>query len=452
MLNPFENAMEQLEKAAKYLAQIPNSKSQIQKYLERLRQPEKIINVNFPVKMDNGEIRIFGGFRVQYNSTLGPYKGGIRFHPQVSMDEVKALSFWMMVKCAVADLPLGGGKGGVMVDPKSLSEKELENLSRGYMRAIWRDIGPLVDVPAPDVNTNPKIMAWMVDEYKKLQISNNKLQITSKNEGPEILATLTGKPLNKGGSQGRTEATGMGGTYVLLATLKKLLKTSPQRSSVRRGKKGEVNSRQLTVAVQGFGNVGYFIAKLLSENGFRVVAVSGSRGGVYLKEGLDVVKTLECKTQKGNLGECYCRDGICSLSYGKPVTNEEILELAVDVLIPAALENQITRDNAGKIKAKVVLEMANGPTTPEADEILHKKGIVVIPDILANAGGVTVSYFEWLQNRKNEKWDLKNVNNKLKKVMEKTVDDIWKVKEKHKVTLRVAAFIVAIGRVLAKMK
>lgn len=437
MSNPFQNAMEQLDKAAKYLAKIPNFKSQTQKYLERLRQPEKIINVNFPVKMDNGSVRIFEGYRVQYNSTLGPYKGGIRFHSQVSMDEVKALSFWMMVKCAVANLPLGGGKGGVVVDPKLLSEKELENLSRGYMRAIWRDIGPLVDVPAPDVNTNPKIMAWMVDEYKKLQISNNKFKITKKNEGPEILATLTGKPLDRGGSQGRTEATGMGGMFVLLAVLNKL----------------KIKKADLSVAVQGFGNVGYFIAKLLSENGFKVVAVSGSRGGVYLKEGLDVVKTLECKEKKGgSLGECFCRDGVCSLSYGKSVTNEEILELPADILIPAALENQITNDNAGKIKAKVVLEMANGPTTPEADEIMHKNGIIVVPDILANAGGVTVSYFEWLQNRKNEKWDEQSVNRKLKKVMDRAVDDIWETKEKYKVTLRVAAFIVAIGRVLIKMK
>ncbi|MBI3384858.1 Glu/Leu/Phe/Val dehydrogenase [Candidatus Gottesmanbacteria bacterium] len=438
MSNPFNNAMEQLAKAARYL-EVGNERLEVGKKIELLKQPERIIQVYFPVKMDNGQVKIFEGYRVQFNSTLGPYKGGIRFHPQVSMDEVKALSFWMMVKCAVVDLPLGGGKGGVVVDPKVLSEKELENLSRGYMRGIWRDIGPLVDVPAPDVNTNPKIMAWMVDEYKKLKTQNSKLKITKKNEGPEILATITGKPVDKGGSQGRTEATGMGGMYVLLATLAKL------------NSKLKTQNSKLTVAIEGFGNVGYFIAKLLSENGFKVVAVSDSRGGVYVKEGLDVEATMECKKKKGVLGGCYCRGGVCDLSYGKTVTNKELLELPVDILIPAALENQITKENAPRIKAQVVLEMANGPTTPEADEILHKKGIVVVPDILANAGGVTVSYFEWVQNRRNERWEVGDVNKKLKQVMDKAVDEVWRSKEKHKVTLRVAAFIVAIGRVLAKM-
>lgn len=430
MNNPFDNAQEQLDKAAKYLSNHKNSK-----YLQVLHQPEKIIQVSFPVEMDSGEVKIFAGYRVQFNHALGPYKGGIRFHPQVSMDEVKALSFWMMVKCAVADLPLGGGKGGVTVDPKSLSEKELERLSRGYIRAIWRDIGPTVDVPAPDVNTNPKIMGWMVDEYKQLVSKFKSLKVTKKNEGPEILAMLTGKPLDKGGSAGRTEATGRGGLYVLQAVLKKLSLGS---------------SGKFTVAVQGFGNVGYFIAKLLSENGFKVVAVSDSKGGVYVKDGIDIEKTLKCKEQKGSLAGCYCWGGVCNLSYGKQITNNQLLELPVDILVPAALENQITKENALKIKAKVVLEMANGPTTPEADEILHKKSVTVIPDILSNAGGVTVSYFEWLQNRKNEKWSEQKVNSKLKTVMEKAVGDVWKLKEKHRTTFRVAAFILAIDRVLRR--
>jgi glutamate dehydrogenase/leucine dehydrogenase len=403
--------------------------------------------------MDNGEVRIFGGFRVQFNSARGPYKGGIRFHPQVSMDEVKALSFWMMVKCAVADLPLGGGKGGVTVDPKLLSEKELERLSRGYIQAIWRDVGPLVDVPAPDVNTNPKIMAWMIDEYQKL-VSKSGLKITKKNEGKEILAMLTGKPLNKGGSQGRTEATGMGGMFVLQAVLAKL----------------QEKKKNLTVAVQGFGNVGYFVAKLLSENGFKIVAVSDSRGGILKLKGkkpkagslkglnindlesLDIEKVMECKKQKGSLAGCYCSGGVCDVQGGMTITNNELLELPVDILVPAALENQISNDNAMRIQAKVILEMANGPTTPEADEILHKRGIIVVPDILANAGGVTVSYFEWIQNMKNEKWDVLVVNNKLKKTMNKAVSDVWNVKEKNKTTFRIAAFVLAVGRVLDAMK
>lgn len=458
MNNPFENALAQLEKAAKYVVVNKNSKSKIQNYLEVLRQPEKIINVSFPVVMDNGDVRVFQGFRVQFNSARGPYKGGIRFHPQVCMDEVKALSFWMMMKCAVADLPLGGGKGGVTVDPKTLSEKELERLSRGYIKAIWRDVGPLVDVPAPDVNTNPKIMAWMIDEYEK-QVKaclRRQVKIDTKNRGPEIYATLTGKPVEKGGSKGRTEATGMGGMFVLQAVLKKLSLRSLNYfspASKSDSSKNKLSSqRQLTVAVQGFGNVGYFVAKLLSENGFKVVAVSDSKSGIYVEDGLDVEETLKCKQEKGSLAGCYCKGGFCDLNYGKQITNEELLELPVDILVPAALENQIKNDNAMRIKAKVVLEMANGPTTPEADEILYKKGVTVVPDILANAGGVTVSYFEWLQNRKNEKWTTEMVNKKLKKVMERAVDDVWGLKTKNQTTFRVAAFVLAVQRVISSMK
>lgn len=433
MLNPFQNAMEQLEKAAKYLAS--SSKYQV------LRHPEKIIEVNFPVKMDNGEIKIFQGYRVQFNSLRGPYKGGIRFHPQVSMDEVKALSFWMMMKCAVVDLPLGGGKGGVTVDPKQLSAKEVERVARGYICAIARDIGPLVDVPAPDVNTNPQIMAWMIDEYEKsIKKQVSSIKINDKTRGPEILATITGKPLDKGGSQGRTEATGMGGVYVLLAVLTKLnLKFKKQNA-------------KLTVAVQGFGNVGFFVAKLLSEAGFKVVAVSDSKGGIYVEKGIDVEKTLECKKKNGHLAGCFCVNGRCDLSLGKKITNEQLLELPVDILIPSALENQITQKNASNIKAKVVLEMANGPTSPEADDILYKKRIVVIPDILANAGGVTVSYFEWVQNRNNEKWTKEKVNQKLKTVMEKSTHDVWQIGLKHKVPLRTAAFILGVKRIVSKIK
>lgn len=435
MLNPFQNAMEQLDEAAKYLGNHKNAQ-----YLQMLKQPERILHVSFPVVMDSGKVQVFEGYRVQFNNAKGPYKGGIRFHPQVSMDEVKALSFWMMIKCAVANLPLGGGKGGVTVDPKILSEKELERLSRGYIRAIWRNVGPMVDVPAPDVNTNPKIMAWMIDEYQQQVQKFKGLKFKKKELGPEVLATITGKPLDKGGSQGRTEATGMGGMYTLQAVLAKLNPKSQNLNS------------KLTVAVQGFGNVGYYVAKLLSENGFKVVAVSDSKGGVYVESGVDVAATLKCKEEKGSLAGCYCKGGVCDLAYGKQITNEQLLELPVDILIPAALENQINKDNAMRIKARVILEMANGPTTPEADEILHKKGTVVVPDILANAGGVTVSYFEWLQNRKNEKWTKTEVNKKLKVVMNKAVSDVWQIKENKKVTFRVAAFILAVGRVLDATK
>ncbi|MBI3980589.1 Glu/Leu/Phe/Val dehydrogenase [Candidatus Microgenomates bacterium] len=453
--NPFQNALDQLQKAASYLEKDSFSK------LEILKNPEKVIEVTFPITMDDGSVRIFEGYRVQFNSARGPYKGGIRFHPQVSMDEVKALAFWMMMKCAVVNLPLGGGKGGVTVDPKQLSEKELERLSRGYMKAIARDVGPLVDVPAPDVNTNPQIMAWMVDEYRKFKNQNSKIKIDKKNEGPEVLAMITGKPVNKGGSEGRTEATGMGGMFTLQAVLKKLSLSSSAHfsaaskvadSATGSSKIGANAPRQLIVAVQGFGNVGFFVAKLLSEKGFKVVAVSDSKGGVYVKQGIDVEKTLECKKKNGHLEGCYCKEGACDLAFGKRITNQELLELPVDILIPSALENQITKENAPKIQAKIILEMANGPTTPEADEILHKRGIIVIPDILANAGGVTVSYFEWYQNRNNQRWSKDKVNQKLKEVMNESVDSVWAESQKHRIPLRTAAFILATKRILSKIK
>ncbi|MBI3887557.1 Glu/Leu/Phe/Val dehydrogenase, partial [Candidatus Microgenomates bacterium] len=337
----------------------------------RMNQPERLITGVVSVKMDSGKLELFEAFRSQYNSLRGPYKGGIRFHPQVSMDEVKALSFWMTIKNAVANLPLGGGKGGVIVDPKKLSERELEELSRGYGRLIADVIGPYKDIPAPDVNTNGQIMRWIVEEFAK---KNKKLK-----KG-EVLATLTGKPLNFGGSKGREEATGLGGYYSLEKYLNK--------------KSG------MSVAVQGFGNVGMYVAKHLVKNGFKVVAVSDSKGGIYDKNGLDIEKLMVAKKQGKNVG--------------KQITSEALLELPVDILVPSALENQINKKNALKIKAKIILEMANGPTTPEADIILEKRGIVGIPDVLANSGGVTVSFFEWKQNIMNEKWSEEKVNQKLR--------------------------------------
>lgn len=426
--NPFESAMAQLSKAARFIGK---SDMNIQEKLEILKQPQRIINVTIPVKMDDGKMRMFQGYRVQFNNARGPYKGGIRYHHNVSLDEVKALSFWMAMKCAVADLPLGGGKGGVIVDPKTLSVKELERLSRGYVRAIADIIGPAKDVPAPDVNTTGQIMGWMIDELIKLQPKK-----LSKKEEMKLRSTITGKLIKDGGSEGREEATGLGGLFVLQAMLSKMKQTN----------------KKLTVAVQGFGNVGYNIAKFLYEHGFIVVAVSDSRGGIYVPEGLDPVLTMECKKKHGTLAGCYCSGSVCDMKKGKQITNEMLLELPVDILVPSALESVITKDNAPKIKAKVILEMANGPTTPEADTIVYKRGIPVIPDILSNSGGVTVSAFEWEQNLKNQHWSKKAVNAKLKIKMEKAATDIWTTSKKIKADLRTAAFVVALGRILKAMK
>lgn len=445
MNNPFESAMEQLKKAGSLI----NNKK-ISDLLKKLQNPEKIIQVWIPVQMDNGETKIFEGYRVQYSSERGPYKGGIRFHPNVSMEEVKALSFWMAIKCAVAGIPFGGGKGGVIVDPHNLSEKELEKLSRGYARAIAPNIGAYVDVPAPDVNTNPKIMKWMVDEYEKVQ--------NSKIKNGEILATFTGKSVEFGGSLGRTEATGRGGVYVLEALLQALRsKIKNQKSKIDEEK--FINKKNMTVAVQGFGNVGYFVAKILTEEGFKVVAVSDSKGGITtLKlpnksqiQNIDIEQTLKCKKEKGRVAGCYCLGSVCDIKYKekfREISNEELLELPVDILVPAALENVINEKNANKIKAKIILEMANGPTNPEADKILFKKGITVVPDVLSNSGGVTVSCFEWEQNLKGQHWSEEAVNKKLKIKMDKAADDVWKTAKQNLTDLRTGAFILALNRIM----
>jgi len=428
-MNPFENAMEQLSKAASYIVK-KDQKAKAK--LEILREPQRIVNVAIPVRMDDGSTKIFQGYRVQYNNARGPYKGGIRYHHNVSLDEVKALSFWMSMKCAVADLPLGGGKGGIIVDPKTLSPKELERLSRGYARAIADVIGPDKDVPAPDVNTTGQIMGWMIDEYIKYVTCGKKV---SKKEEMRLRSTFTGKLIKDGGSEGREEATGLGGLFVLQAMLSKM----------------KLTGKKLTVAVQGFGNVGYNIAKFLHENGFTVVAVSDSQGGIYVPEGLNPALTLECKKKNGTLAGCYCSGSVCDVKKGKKITNDELLELPADIIVPAALENVLTKENAPKIKAKLVLEMANGPTTAEADTILYKRNIPVIPDILANSGGVSVSAFEWEQNLKGEHWTKKAVNAKLKAKMEKAVDDIWIMSKKIKTDLRTAAFVVASGKIFKAM-
>ena len=374
-----------------------------------LTHPKRQIVVSCPVLMDNGEIEVFTGYRVQYNITLGPAKGGIRFHPDVSLDEVTALAAWMTWKCAVAHIPFGGGKGGIVCDPTRMSKRELEALTRRYIAEIIDAIGPEKDVPAPDVNTNDQVMAWIMDTY-------------SMHVGHTSTAVVTGKPIEMGGSLGRREATGRG---VMIVT---------REAATHLG----LDIKGATVAVQGFGNVGSVSADLLSGIGARIVAVTDWKGGVYDKNGLDVAKLMAHTRQHKTV------DGFPGAS---PLTNEELWGLDVDVLIPAALENQITMENAPQIRAKIVTEGANGPTTPEAHRHLHERGIFVIPDILANSGGVTVSYFEWVQDRYGYFWELQDVNSRLEKKMCEAFDDVLQTSLQHKVDLRTAAYIVAIKRV-----
>lgn len=409
MHNPFENAMAQLDKVLKI-------KNFSEEFIMRMRQPNRDIRISIPVKMDNGTTKIFEGYRVEYNNTLGPYKGGIRYHHDTEINEVKALAFWMTIKCAVAGIPMGGGKGGITVDPKNLSKGELERLSRGWVQKLADVLGPHKDVPAPDVNTTGEIMNWMVDEFEKITANKN----TS-----EARATFTGKPIGSGGSEGRESATGLGGFYTFKALQKKL--NLPEKCSV---------------AVQGFGNVGTFAIKSFINGGHKVVAVSDSKGGIYKEDGFSFEEIVKHKKDTGSLA---------NFPNAKNVTNEELLELSCDVLIPAAFENQITENNADKIKAKVVLELANGPTTPEADEILTKKNIPVIPDVLANSGGVTVSYFEWDQNLKGEHWSEKDVNEKMEKILDDSAQKIFNISKENNTTLRNGAFILALERIKAKM-
>ena len=382
--------------------------------VEKLKKPDHIYQFKIPVKMDNGQTREFNGFRVQHNNARGPYKGGIRFHSHVDLDEVQALAFWMAIKTAVVDIPMGGGKGGVEVDPKELSRAELEKLSRGWVRRMAKHIGPQTDVPAPDVNTTPEIMGWMVDEYSK--ITSDKTR-----------AAFTGKALGGGGSEGRNQATGQGGFYVLRFLAEKL----------------NLIPRETKIAVQGIGNVGYFFAMLAHQAGYKIVALSDSGGGVYNTDGLN---PEEVKKHKKNTGS------VAGFTGSMDITNEELLELDANVLAPAALENQITKDNASNIKAKIILELANGPTTPEADKILHNKDVLVAPDVLANAGGVTVSYFEWQQNLAGEHWSEKKVLEKLGPIMKKSFEEIWNLCKQKNVDMRQASFVLAIRRIMESVK
>ena len=385
--------------------------------IDRLSVAKRSIIASIPVRMDNGELKIFTGYRVQYDDTRGPTKGGIRYHPRVNLDEVTSLSFWMTVKCAVAGLPFGGAKGGVMVNPKDLSRLELERLSRGYIRAFADVIGESRDIPAPDVYTNSTIMGWMADEYS----------VISRRQVP---AMITGKPVHLGGSEGRESATGQGALFAL------------HEYARRKGYKAS----DITVAVQGFGNVGYHFARLAKKSGYRVVAVSDSRGAIYSSSGLNVEDVYKFKQQENQLASVYCDGSVCNMLDYETMTNEELLVLDVDVLVLGALENQITQLNAHEIKAKTILEIANGPVTPQADEILEASGVDVIPDVLANSGGVVVSYFEWVQNRSGLYWEEKEVHAKLKKIMSKESNTVYDLALSHNCSLRTAAYIHGIER------
>lgn len=414
-MNPFKNAQSQLDKAA----EIMNLDKSVH---ELLSEPMQSVIVNFPVEMDNGETKRFTGFRVLYNNARGPGKGGIRFHPQENLDTVKALAAWMTWKCSLANIQFGGAKGGVIVDTKKLSIKETERLSRAYIRSVANFIGAEKDVPAPDVYTNPQIMAWMVDEYSKMKGTNE-------------FGVITGKPVEVWGSEGRFDSTAMGGMYVLREAAKL---------------KG-IDLKNARIAVQGFGNAGKFAFDLATRLfGSKIVAISDSQGGVYSENGLNFEKLEKVKQETGNIQNYGEKDS-------RSITNEELLELDVDVLIPAAIENQITKSNADKINAKILLELANGPVTPDADEILAQKEVFDLPDFLVNSGGVIVSYFEWVQNKQGYYWNSDEVYGKLDTIITKSFNDIIALQKKYKgngkeIDARMAAYIIAVERVANAMK
>ena len=407
-LNPFEIAQKQIKSACDKLNADPA-------VYEILKNPQRVLEVSFPVKMDNGDIKTFIGYRSQHNNAVGPYKGGLRFHPEVTRDEVKALSTWMTFKCSVAGIPYGGGKGGMAIDPKDYSKGELERISKGFAKAISPVIGEKVDIPAPDVNTNGQIMSWMVEAYEE-------------KVGRSAKGIFTGKPLEFGGSLARTEATGYGVNLNAKKVLEKL----------------GIDIKGATYAVQGFGNVGFYTAYYAHKDGAKIVAFSNTDVAIYNENGIDMEKVIKDFEENGRIIE--------NKGYGKDITNAELLELEVDVLAPCALENQITSENADRIKAKVITEGANGPTTPEADEILFKKGITVIPDILANSGGVVVSYFEWVQNLQSYYWSFDEVQQKEDALLSKAFEDVWKIADEYKVDLRNAAYMKSIDTISKAMK
>ncbi len=427
-------ANQMLESAQRLLEETAKKLNLDKKTLNRLSTPEHTHEFTLSLRLGDGTKKEFKGYRIQHNSKRGPYKGGIRFHPNVTKEEVQALAILMSMKTAVIDIPFGGAKGGVAVDPKTLTEKELEDLSRAYVRGIYSFIGEEKDIPAPDVNTNPKIIGWMVDEYVKVKSEELKNKKIDQKTLSRWRATFTGKPLEMGGSLGRSEATGRGGVIVLKALINKLRNFS----------------KKPDLAIQGFGNVGYHFAKFASEEGLNIVAVADSKGAVTGNKflPLDISLVMDCKKEKGYVAGCYCVGGVCDLRQGRQISNQEMLELPVDILVPSALESVINRQNMDKIKAKIIVEMANGPLTEEAYEYLTKKGVIIIPDVLANAGGAAVSYFEWLQNMHNEKWSEQKVNQKLESVMTKAFDNLWQRSIREKVSLKQAAMETAIERLI----
>lgn len=404
----FQDAVGFMEQAAHQIEIDPE-------VVDRLKHPKAILEVAVPIRRDDGTLSIYRGFRVQHDNTRGPTKGGIRYHPAVCLDEVMALSFWMTLKCAVVGVPFGGAKGGICVDPKSLSRMELERLSRSYIQQVVDFIGPKRDIPAPDMYTNEMIMGWMMDEY-----SNIRRQ--------KMPGVITGKPIPLGGSLGRDEATGRG-AYYCIKELEKVKGWNP---------------REITVAVQGFGNAGQHVARLLHADGYRIVAISDSKGGILVEDGLDIPSCMRRKNETRELEAVYCEGSVCQEVDAKKISNQDLLALDVDILVPSAMENQITADNADQVKADYIVEVANGPTTPNADKILVKNGKMVIPDILANAGGVTVSYFEWVQNRTGERWPLEVVNEKLEQYQGKAFRAVYILAGDKGMDMRTATYAHAL--------
>ena len=406
-LNPLLMAQQQVKDACDRLGTPPA-------VYELLKNPKKVLEVSIPVKMDDGSVQVFTGYRSQHNDAVGPTKGGIRFHPGVTRDEVAALSIWMTFKCSVTGLPYGGGKGGITVDPSKLSQGELERLARGYIQGIYKILGEKVDIPAPDVNTNAQIIAWMTDEYNKLV-------------GHSAIGVLTGKPVEFGGSKGRVAATGLGLTFTMREAFKKM----------------NINIKEAAVAVQGFGNVGQFFCKTAAELGAKIVAICEIDCTVYNPDGFDIPALQAYREEKGT---------IKNFPDAKDISAEEFWTLKVDAMVPAALENAINAATAESIQAKMILEAANGPVTLEADEVLAKKGILVLPDILANAGGVTVSYFEWVQNLYGYYWDVDEVHQKTERAMVEAFEAVYAVKEEYQVPMRTAAYMYSIKRIANVMK
>ena len=406
-LNVFEIAQMQIKDACDKL----NCKPAV---YEVLKQPLRVLEVAIPVKMDDGSIKVFTGYRSQHNDALGPAKGGLRFHPTVTVDEAKALSMWMTFKCAVVGLPYGGGKGGVACNPKELSEREKESLSRGFIRAIAPIIGPEKDIPAPDVYTNAQVMGWMMDEFSKIR-------------GYNIFGVITGKPLIIGGSIGRNEATARGCCFIVREAAAKL----------------GINIKGARVAIQGYGNAGSIAAAIMHDMGAKIIAVNDSKNGIYNHNGVDPYEVAQHKVETG---------GVANFPGTVEISNKDLLGLDCDVLIPAAMENQITEENAANIKAKIVAEAANGPTTPEGDRILHSNGILVLPDILASAGGVTVSYFEWVQNLQSFYWTEEEVNQRLEQKMVKAFNNVYGISQEYSVDMRSAAYMTAIKHLADAME